>query len=196
MTMTLRANRLAQLEIAALAGICFLLLDAFFYQLVLGELPCAFCNLIRVCFMLFGSGLLLNQVFGINPWNYVLSGLGALIGSLLSLLFMFAKALPGSIPTGSAILGLHMYTWTFMVFTAALMVCLVMAVLYAQRDARDDGVPASSKRPALHSWVIGVFVALVAANLVSAFLQNGFDHFRAGGQQHYQMLYDGDVMKP
>lgn len=195
MNLQLSENRLAQLEMAAIAGICFLLLDAFFYQLVLGELPCAFCNLIRVCFMLLGSGLLLNQVFGINPWNYMLSGFGALIGSMLSLLFMFAKALPGSRPTGSAILGLHMYTWTFMVFTAAIMFCLFMAVLYARRQPKIESTepPQPSKATRL---LIGLFVFLVAANLVSAFLQNGFDHFLAGGQQHYRMLYDGDVMKP
>ncbi|MBN3779129.1 potassium-tellurite ethidium and proflavin transporter [Burkholderia sp. Ac-20345] len=39
-------------------------------------------------------------------------------------------------------------------------------------------------------------IALVGANLVSAFLQNGFHSFKAGGQKHYEMLYDGDVMKP
>lgn len=194
MNAQLTENRLGQLELAAIAGICFLLLDAFFYQLVLGELPCAFCNLIRVCFMLLGSGLLLNRVFGINPWNYVLSAFGALIGSLLSLLFMFAKAPAWTKPTGSAILGLHMYTWTFMVFTAAIMFCLIMAVLYAQRDVR-PGRTADSKST-LRKLIIGLFVALVAANLLSAFLQNGFDHFLAGGQQHYRMLYDGDVMKP
>ena len=196
MNLQLSESRLSQLEMAAIAGICFLLLDAFFYQLALGELPCAFCNLIRVCFMLLGSGLLLNQVFGINPWNYVLSGFGALIGSMLSLLFMFAKALPGSRPTGSAILGLHMYTWTFMVFTAAIMFCLFMAVLYARRQPT-RGDSAESREPSKATrLLVGLFVFLVAANLVSAFLQNGFDHFLAGGQQHYQMLYDGDVMKP
>jgi len=196
MDVRLTETRLGQLEITAIAGISFLLVDAFFYQLVLGELPCAFCNLIRVCLMLLGSGMLLNRVFGISPWNYVLSGFGALIGSQLSLLFMFAKALPGSTPTGSAIFGLHMYTWTFMVFTAAIMFCLVMAVLYARRDTTANDSQASRRRPAVHKLVLALFVVLVAANLVSAFLQNGFGHFRAGGQQHYQMLHDGDVMKP
>lgn len=196
MNAQLTENRLGQLELAAIAGICFLLLDAFFYQLVLGELPCAFCNLIRVCLMLLGSGLLLNRVFGINPWNYVLSGFGALIGSLLSLLFMFAKAPAWTKPTGSAIFGLHMYTWTFMVFTAAIMFCLIMAVLYARRETKAVEPQALTSKPAIQKLIIGLFVALVAANLVSAFLQNGFDHFLAGGQQHYRMLYDGDVMKP
>ncbi|NIE73633.1 disulfide bond formation protein B [Pantoea sp. Ap-967] len=196
MNAQLTDNRLGQIELAAIAGICFLLLDAFFYQLVLGELPCAFCNLIRVCLMLLGSGLLLNRVFGINPWNYVLSAFGALIGSLLSLLFMFAKAPAWTKPTGSAIFGLHMYTWTFMVFTAAIMFCLIMAVLYARRDTQVSEPSSLAARPKAHGLIIGVFVALVAANLVSAFLQNGFDHFMAGGQQHYRMLYDGDVMKP
>lgn len=196
MSLQLTENRLRQLELAVIAGICFLLLEAFFYQLVLGELPCAFCNLIRVCFMLLGSGLLLNQVFGINPWNYLLSGFGALIGSLLSLLFMFVKVLPGSTPIGSAIFGLHMYAWTFILFTAAIMFCLFMAVLYARRAAGNDAPTTRPSRSGLAHLVMGLFVLLVAANLASAFLQNGFDHFIGGGQQHYRMLYEGDVMKP
>lgn len=188
-------RNLRNIDAAALAGVCFVLIEAFYYQLVLGELPCAFCNLIRVGFMLFGGGLLLNMRFGVSVWNYVLSASGALIGGLISLLFMFAKAPPYTTPTGSAIFGLHMYTWSYIAFTVALMYCVVMLALHAPVAAGNEQSAVGS--PSIpRSIVIGVFVLLVGANLLSAFLQNGFHTFKAGGQKHYQMLYDGDVMKP
>lgn len=193
LVMKLTESQLKLIDTAALAGVSFSLLEAFYYQLVLGELPCAFCNLIRVAFMIFGAGLLMNLRFGTNPWNYVISAVGSLIGSLISLLFMFAKAPKYTIPTGSAIFGLHMYTWSFIVFTGATMYC-VFLLAFRSEMIKPEGkafVP-SRTRP----FVMGLFVFLVAANLVSAFLENGFHTFRAGGQQHYQMLYDGDVMKP
>jgi disulfide bond formation protein DsbB len=183
--------RLGTFDTLALAGISFLLLDAFYFQLVEGELPCAFCNLIRVAFMVFGSGFLLNLNFRRSQWNYVLSAFGALVGSMISLLFMFAKAPPTTHPTGSAIFGLHMYTWTFLVFTAAIMYCLILTAFFV--NSADASEPENA---AISRWVAILFVSLVVANLTSSFLQNGFGTFKAGGQQHYQMLYDGDVMKP
>lgn len=193
--MNLQKRSLRAVDATALSGVCLILVVAFYHQLVLGELPCALCNLIRVGFMLFGSGLLLNMRFGTNPWNYVLSAFGALIGSLISLLFMFAKAPPYTTPTGSAIFGFHLYTWSYIAFTCAIMYCVVMLTLNtrAVASARHQ---TETRQSAFLPIVTGVFIFLVGANLVSAFLQNGFHTFKAGGQKHYQMLYDGDVMKP
>ncbi|KVK75973.1 hypothetical protein WS90_25380 [Burkholderia cepacia] len=195
--MKLDTRHLEGFDIAGLLGVSITLLAAFYFQLALRELPCAFCNLIRVGFMIFGSGLLLNLRFGAQTWNYLLSAFGALIGSLISLLFMFAKAPSYTTPTGSAIFGLHMYTWTYVIFTCAIMYCVLMPCLHAQaRAAVSTDAQHQPCRPAVGSIAIALFITLVAANLVSAFLQNGFHPFKAGGQKHYEMLYDGDVMKP
>lgn len=196
--MNLEARHVRNIDGAALLGVSLILLVAFYHQLVLGELPCALCNLIRVGFMLFGSGLLLNMRYGTNSWNYVLSAVGALIGSLISLLFMFAKAPPYTTPTGSAIFGLHMYTWSYLAFTGAIMYCIVMLTLSGQvsTSATEATEQPDMWRPVFRSAAVSVFIFMVGANLVSAFLQNGFHPFKAGGQKHYQMLYDGDVMKP
>ncbi len=194
MVMTIDTRHLKAIDAAALLGISIVLLGAFYYQFALGELPCAFCNLIRVGFMLLGSGFLLNLHHGTRASNYVISAAGALIGSLISLLFMFAKAPSWTTPTGSAVMGLHMYTWTYIIFTAAIMFCLAMLALTVGAGAEES--PSAGTFPKVRSAATALFILLVGANLVSAFLENGFDTFRAGGQQHYQMLYDGDVMKP
>lgn len=182
-----------RLDVLALAGVCLSLCVAFTYQLALGELPCAFCNLQRLGFLVFGAGLFLNLRYGGGPWNYVLSAFGALAGSLTGLLQMFVHAPAGTPPTGSAFLGLHMYTWSYIVLTAAIFYALLsLAFMAAARWERTDAHP--------RDWSAGarvvslLFLLLVAANLTSTFLQNGFGPFKGGGQQHYRMLYDGDVM--
>jgi disulfide bond formation protein DsbB len=179
-------------DLAALTGVCLCLAIAFFFQFVMGELPCAFCNLERVGFMIFGGGLFLNLRHGMNRWNYVLSGIGALVGSLVALLQMFVHALPGTPPTGTTFLGLHMYFWTYIILTGAVVYSL-LRLAFAAADGSGDKGPY---RLAEAEIVSIFFVILVGGNFASAFLQNGFHPFKAGGQQHYQMLYDGDVMKP
>lgn len=192
-------NDLRTLDLTALLGISLALLAAFYFQLAWGELPCAFCNLIRVSLMIFGGGLLLNIWLGFNPWNYILSAVGALICSLISLLFLFVKAPPDSVPTGSAVLGLHMYSWTFLIATAAGMYCVFMLAFHAMKSPSVVGKTSPSSavlKSKAKPIIASLFIFLVGANVLSAFLQNGFEHFRAGGQKHYRMLYDGDIMKP
>lgn len=182
-------------DTAALAGVCLVLMTAFYYQLVFGELPCALCNLQRLGFMIFGGGLLLNIRYGTSPWNHVLSAFGALVGSLVALLQIFVHVLPGTVPTGTAFLGLHMYDWGYIALTAAIFYSLIsLAFLAAAGRRRTD--EDATRRPPGATIVSTIFVILVGANLVSTFLENGFQPFKSGGQIHYQMLYDGDVMKP
>ena len=182
-------------DTVVLAGVCLTLLMAFYYQLVLGELPCALCNLQRLGFMIFGAGLLLNVRYGTSPWNHLLSAAGALVGSLVALLQIFVHVLPGTPPTGTAFLGLHMYDWTYIALTGAIVYSLVSLAFLAaggRRRTRDD----AAWRPPGAAAVSAAFIVLVGANLVSTFLENGFHPFKSGGQFHYEMLYDGDVMKP
>lgn len=197
--MKLNQHQLKAIDMLALFGVCVILLEAFYYQLVLGELPCAFCNLIRASLMVFGGGLLLNLRFGFNPWNYALSAIGALVCSLISLLFLFVKAPPDSVPTGSAVLGLHMYSWTFIISTGAWMYCVFMLALRFQQ-AHPLGEQAASRSTRighrLHPFVMGLFIVLVAANVLSSLLQNGFGTYKRGGQIHYELLHEGDPYAP
>ncbi|WP_206244062.1 disulfide bond formation protein B [Novosphingobium terrae] len=186
-------TRSQSFDALALAGVCLCLAVAFFYQLAFNELPCAFCNLEREGFMLFGGGLLLNIRHGTSPWNHVMSAFGALVGSLIGLGQMFVHAPAGTPPVGEPFLGLHMYDWAYIVLTGAIFYALLSLAFIA--SARQQPARAGLAKP-VRTAVSLLFVGLVAANLVSAFLENGFHPFKGGGQQHYAMLYDGDIMKP
>jgi hypothetical protein len=184
------------IDTLALGGVSLILLVAFYFQLVVGELPCSLCNLQRAGFMLFGSGLLLN-VWRSEPSraNYALSAVGALIGSLIGLMQMLLHVLPGTPPYGDAILGMHMYAATYVVLTAGVVYCVLMLAYQQKLQAISVGAPQNgNRRPMLVRIVAGLFAALVIGNFVSVVLETG-THQLYSDPKHYQMLYNGDPEK-
>ncbi|MGY4730777.1 disulfide bond formation protein B [Burkholderia pyrrocinia] len=191
----MKANRF--IDLLALYGVNGVLLVAFYFQLAHGELPCSLCNLQRVAFMLLGAGLLLN-VWTKNPTpaNYALSAVGALIGSLIGLMQMFLHVLPGTPPYGGAILGMHMYTASYVVLTAAIIYCVLMLAFQARLQAINVGAPSNdSVRSPFLKFAVVLFAALVIGNLVSVFIETGF-HALYSDPQHYHLLYCGDPESP
>ena len=192
----MKANRL--IDLSALYGVNAVLLVAFYFQLAHGELPCSLCNLQRVAFMLLGAGLMMN-VWNRNPSpaNYALSAVGALVGSLIGLMQMFLHVLPGTPPYGGAILGMHMYTASYVVLTASIIYCVLMLAFQARLQAIRVGVARSGDagRSPFVKLAVGLFAALVIGNLVSVFVETGF-HALYSDPQHYHLLYCGDPEAP
>jgi hypothetical protein len=182
------------LDTLVVSAVSLVLIVAFYYQFALGELPCAMCNLERAAFMTFGGGILLNLIASQpSRTNYLIAGLGALVGSLVGLIQMFVHVLPGMPATGTTIFGLHMYFLVYLGLTAALVYCLLMISYIDQLN----GIAATEGDGRMVRKVTAyVFFVLVLGNLTSVFLESGFKPMLGGGQQHYQMLYSGDLMKP
>lgn len=187
----MKANRF--IDLLALCGVNAVLLIAFYFQLAHDELPCSLCNLQRVAFMILGAGLLLN-VWGKkpSPANYALSAVGALVGSLIGLMQMFLHVLPGTPPYGGAVLGMHMYTASYVVLTASIIYCVLMLAFQQRLQTIDVGTPSNgSARSLFVKLVVALFAALVVGNLVSVFVETGF-HALYSDPQHYHLLYCGD----
>ncbi|WP_423382049.1 disulfide bond formation protein B [Burkholderia sp. LMG 32019] len=192
----MKANRL--IDLLALYGVNAVLLVAFYFQLAHGELPCSLCNLQRIAFMLVGAGLLLN-VWNRDPApaNYALSAVGALVGSLIGLMQMFLHVLPGTPPYGGAILGMHMYTASYLALTASIIYCVLMLAFQARLQAIQIGAarPGEAERSPFVRLAVWLFAALVIGNLVSVFVETGF-HALYSDPQHYHLLYCGDPETP
>ncbi len=109
-------NRL--LDTLALYGISVVLAVAFYYQFVLGELPCPLCALQRVGFLVAGVALILNLRSGRAPTHYGLVLLTAVAAGSASLRQIALHVVPGSGSYGSALFGLHFYTWAFVGYGA------------------------------------------------------------------------------
>src|SRR5262245_44049143 len=98
------------------AGIAIVLLVAFGMPFALNELPCPLCILQRAALVLCGFGFLLNLRFGVQPLHYGLSILAALFGAVVAGRQVLLHIVPGTGAYGSALFGLHLYTWSLILF--------------------------------------------------------------------------------
>jgi len=158
------------LDTLALLALSAVLLVAFYYQLVVGELPCPLCALQRVGFIGAGVGLILNLRVGYSPAHYGLVLLTAVAAGSASLRQIALHVVPGTGHYGSALFGFHFYTWAFVGYGALIAYVGVMLLLEARAPARDRAPPAGPLA-AIACWL---FVALAAANVASFLLECGF----------------------
>lgn len=157
------------LNMLALVGICITLLAAFFFQFVLGEIPCPLCMLQRVGLMLVGLGFAMNIRFGPSAIHYAMVILSAMTGAGVSLRQVLLHIAPGDAGFGSAVFGYHMYTWGFIAFMASILFSAVMLIIDRKHLAGSNQVT----RSALGAVLIGLFLVLAVGNLASDVLTCG-----------------------
>lgn len=164
-----------RLNVLALAGVSAVLLVAFYYQLVLHELPCPLCLLQRGCFIAVGIGFMLNVRFGASLAHYGMVLLAAVLGMITSGRQVLLHIVPGSGTYGSALFGLHFYTWAFIGFGALVVyTALVFILTSPAREADRKSLP---RWLTIIGWMaMGLFALVVVANLASTLLECGFGH--------------------
>ena len=153
------------LNALAVGGIAAVLVAAYGFQFALGELPCPLCTLQRVAFVLAMFGFILNATFGIRPLHYAVILLSAAFGMAASGRQVLLHIVPGSGDYGPPFLGLHFYTWAFILFAA--MVPGTAALLSFGGDTHP---------PVRRAWitaVCGLGTGLTLLNALTTFLQCG-----------------------
>ena len=108
--LSLRLNAVGLLAVSAV------LIFAFADQLFLADLPCPLCILQRAAFVVAGFGLALNLRFGPRASHYALLLIGALAGAVIASRQILIHIVPGTGTYGHALLGLHFYSWAFVIF--------------------------------------------------------------------------------
>ncbi|WP_317993769.1 disulfide bond formation protein B [Bartonella gliris] len=152
-----------------LLGLSVSLLVAFYYQLVKFELPCPLCLLQRVGLMLAGCGFLLNIHHRVKNTHYCMVILGCMVTSVVAARQVFLHITPDDLGYGSTFLGLHFYTWAFIISVLCIFaVAFVMILSEVSRNFK-----MFSPSPVLSKVATFLFVFLIAANLVSTVLECG-----------------------
>ncbi len=160
-------------------------------QYIGGELPCPLCLLQRVALFGVSFGIILTFRLGDSGCNSGLSLLFAIILLVVSvrqsLLDIYLR--PGHAYIGSAVFGIHMPVWCVLIALALLIAYAVKLALLDGRKAR--AIPLA-EFPALAraAKAAGAYViTLCAINLVSAFVQCGFDACHTTGYRLLQTLH-------
>ena len=160
------AIRLNSLALYAISGI---LLFAFYWQIAYGELPSPLCQLQRVAFTALAVGPILTVRHGPKPGHYGLVIIAALLGAAIAARQILMHIMPGDAGFGSAVLGLHFYTWAFLCFVAAILAAAVM-LTFAKQFAPEAKSPARGTSVDMAVWLV---VGVTALNAASALLECG-----------------------
>ncbi|WP_246583801.1 disulfide bond formation protein B [Bradyrhizobium iriomotense] len=160
----------AILNLLGLLGISLVLTVAFFYQLALGELPCPLCLLQRAGFIAIGMGFLFNLRLGERPSHYAMILMASLVTGFISMRQVSLHLAPGDPGYGSALWGLHFYTWALI---AAVGVVCYVALIFVWKDATGKREGDAPMTGFASNSVFAIFALLVAANLLSTVLECG-----------------------
>jgi disulfide bond formation protein DsbB len=157
----------ARLNVLGLLGLTAVQLGGYWFQFSLGELPCPLCLLQRVAFAMVSFGFLLNVRFGGRPAHYGIILLSALYGMIVSGRQTLLHIVPGTGAYGSAIFGMHFYTWAFLLFGTTIFATAVLLVL--ERGSRAEGRQGT----AWASLVMLAAIGVTAANAITTLVECG-----------------------
>jgi len=161
-------KHISLLSTLGLLGITVVLLVAFVLQIAYHELPCPLCLLQRVAFVMVSFGFMLNVVYGPARRHYGVVLIGALYGVTTSLRQVFLHVIPGTPGYGSPVMGIHYYTWAFVIFVAIIFAVAVILML-----TNKNQLPTSYKMTKFGRIVCMLSIAVVALNLISTFIECG-----------------------
>jgi disulfide bond formation protein DsbB len=166
--MTARQTR--TLNALALLGCCAVLIEAFWYQVYLGELPCPLCLLQRAAFAAAGVGFALNLRFGPRPSHYGIAILSAVAGAFVAGRQVALHVVPGTGGFGSTLFGLHFYTLALIAFVA--LIVGVSVLLLGDRVLRAEP-RADGGAGRFGTACLLLFLGVVLANAVSTAAECG-----------------------
>lgn len=150
--------------------ICAVLLSAFGVQLLMHETPCPLCLLQRLCMIAVAISLLLNNWFGVRPAHYGLGLLGCLLGGSIALRQIALHVCPGFPTFGIPVLGLSLYTWSFLVFACSVLAIALLLLFYQPKNPQSEVV---SQLSILDRVAFTALVLVVILNIITTFLQCG-----------------------
>lgn len=152
-------------------GVSLVLLGAFYFQFGLGEDPCPLCLLQRMGMFGVLLGLGFNTSFGFKKEHAALVIMSSMVGVSFSIrqILLHVCPAPGT-PTGygSAVFGMHLYSWAAFVFATAIVGTAVFLCLIR------DEAPDTKRAPSFFERAVLYFAGLLClANALAAFAECG-----------------------
>lgn len=191
--LSLRTLLWARLELilfhVCILGICGVLIGAFVVQFAEGEMPCPLCLIQRMCMILAAIGPAYILVegrsrhahgFSIMGGGFGMSILAAVGGMAVSARQVLLHIKPGDPGYGSPVLGMHLYTWALVVFISVILVSGLTIMFEPRLD-----LPRSRRLRWLTNFTLGLFALVIAANVVSAILEAGWNLYLPDNPERY-----------
>jgi disulfide bond formation protein DsbB len=146
------------------------LASAYGVQVIYDEVPCPLCMLQRIGMFGVALGALLNLRFNIKMSHYAIMLASSIFGGFVALRQISLHVCPGFETFGIPVLGLSLYTWSFVVFTCCVAAVALLLCLYNPQERLEEF-------PALTGleWTAYLWIAVLAiANIATTFWQCGW----------------------
>lgn len=178
---------------AEVAGITGVLLGAYYVQFAMQEFPCPLCILQRMAMMLaaVGPAYMLGSIHSSRSHDhnvltvaYGTSILGAVLGLFISSRQVLLHILPGDDGYGSAVMGMHLYTWAIVVFVVVVAVCGLTLVF----TPRLQMAKRSGRMPIPTKIVLSAFILVIFLNVVTTFVESGFNLYLPDSPTSYKLI--------
>lgn len=154
-------------DLLIVTGLCIMLITAFGYQFIIHDLPCSMCVMSRMGIYAIAFGLVINLTKARQPQNYLLVILASMIQLAISIEFLVRHIVPGSSTYGSAVLGLHMYTWNFITTFLIIIYSSIAGLVIASRS-KSQAIPGMFTK-----IIIGTLLLTLVINIISTFIECG-----------------------
>ena len=163
-----------KLNIVFLFMICIPLLGAYGIQFGRGEFPCPLCLLQRLAMLGIACGAMMNIRYGIRPAHYGMCILSAVLGACISTrqILLHIVPAPGNDGYGSAVWGMHLYTWALLIFMATILIIGVVFLFNKQFESPEE-TKSPRTVPAFGTAAFWLAFAITAANACTTFLECG-----------------------
>lgn len=199
---------------------CFVILAAMATQVFGHEFPCPLCMLQRYAMMMASIGAVWiiaragNGTLTMSRYmcGYGLSLLSVVLGAAISVRQILDHVTGKVInpatnqvevdPTtgldvvdpgyGGTVLGLHLYTWALVTF---IVVMIYIGVLMCLSRSTYPVAPPSRGLRVASKVIIIFFLVVLAANLLSVFLEEGFNWYLPDNPTQYELLYQLGIKK-
>jgi disulfide bond formation protein DsbB len=146
-----------------------ILLGAFGIQIFEHERPCPLCLLQRICMISVATACLMNLKFGIQMKHYALCLLSSLLGGSVALRQISLHVCPTFSTFGIPVLGLSLYTWSFLVFTCVVFAVSILLFLYRPEYEKEK---VDMNR--LETLTFALIFVVAVANVMATFYQCGW----------------------
>ncbi|MDP6987220.1 MAG: disulfide bond formation protein B [Phycisphaerales bacterium] len=170
---------------------CAVLGGAFWMQFVRWEFPCPLCIIQRMAMLLCLMGPALIIMDGLRQRDvssgavmagYGMSILGALVGLAASGRQVLLHIMPGDTGYGSAVMGMHLYSWAVIVFVTVLLFSGFGLLLCSRWRPQAGG---NRRWSMLVLWILGIFIL---ANAVSVFCEAGLHWYLPDNPTSYRLF--------
>jgi disulfide bond formation protein DsbB len=146
-----------------------ILLSAFGVELFLKEVPCPLCLLQRMGMIGVTVGAMLNVLYGIRPSHYAISLLSCIVGGIVALRQISLHVCPGTPHFGIPVLGLSLYTWSFIAFACAVFYISILLFLYEPSAE----LPRKQKLNLISLMACVLIFLITLTNMILTFIRCG-----------------------